>query len=480
MLNIQRDIFPKQRATSSSRPQAALPVIDQRAAQKTSDTFTAGTDFTIPAGAAGTSVQINLPNSPILGNYGRTGAFGNSTFSFGGAAATTFATEVAFVADSSNLGGDVSGLSNGQFMIDYEAAIVYAKKADAGTTGTCTYTFLALVSASSGGGDVVGPGSSTDNAVARFDGTTGKLLQNSVVIISDLGAVTGVTDLTASGTVRANTSFVLEETGVGTDTITLQAPSSIAASYTLTLPVDDGTSGQVLTTDGSGVLSWTTNGAGDVVGPGSSTDNAIARFDSTTGKLIQNSVVIVDDTGGITGVTDLTASGTIRANTAFVLEETGAGTDTITLQAPASIASSYTLTLPTTDGSSGEFLQTDGSGVLSWASAASGFTWSEVTGTSQAAAVNNGYIANNAGLVTITLPDTAALGSIVRVAGLGAGGWLIAQNASEIIHFGNQVTTTGVGGSLASINRYDAVELVCVVANTEWAVISSQGSLTIV
>lgn len=37
------------------------------------------------------------------------------------------------------------------------------------------------------GGDVVGPSSSTDNAVARFDGTTGKLLQNSLVTIGDTG-----------------------------------------------------------------------------------------------------------------------------------------------------------------------------------------------------------------------------------------------------------------------------------------------------
>lgn len=38
-----------------------------------------------------------------------------------------------------------------------------------------------------GGGDVVGPASSTDNAVVRFDGTTGKLLQNSLGILDDLG-----------------------------------------------------------------------------------------------------------------------------------------------------------------------------------------------------------------------------------------------------------------------------------------------------
>ena len=43
-------------------------------------------------------------------------------------------------------------------------------------------------------------------------------------------------------------------------------------------------------------------GVGDVVGPASATDNAVARFDTTTGKLIQNSVVTVGDTGQIAGV----------------------------------------------------------------------------------------------------------------------------------------------------------------------------------
>jgi len=52
-----------------------------------------------------------------------------------------------------------------------------------------------------GTGDVVGPASATDNAVARFDGTTGKLIQNSVVTISDTGATTGVTTLAASTSV---------------------------------------------------------------------------------------------------------------------------------------------------------------------------------------------------------------------------------------------------------------------------------------
>jgi hypothetical protein len=45
---------------------------------------------------------------------------------------------------------------------------------------------------------------------------------------------------------------------------------------------------------------------GDVVGPASATDNALARFDTTTGKLIQNSTVIIDDNGNASGVNAVT------------------------------------------------------------------------------------------------------------------------------------------------------------------------------
>jgi len=101
------------------------------------------------------------------------------------------------------------------------------------------------------------------------------------------------------------------------------------------------------------------------------------------------------------------------------------------------------------------------------------------TGTTQAMAVNNSYISNNAGLVTNTLPTTAAIGSIINVGGLGAGGWTIAQNASQLIHFGNAVTTTGTGGGIASGNQYDNITLQCVVANTTFVVQASQGNMTV-
>lgn len=108
-----------------------------------------------------------------------------------------------------------------------------------------------------------------------------------------------------------------------------------------------------------------------------------------------------------------------------------------------------------------------------------GITWQEETGTTVAAAVNNGYVLNNAGLVTLTIPDTAPVGSVIEIVGKGAGGWKVAQNAGETIHFGDTDTTTGTGGSLASVDRYDVLRLVCVTANTDWTA-TSPSNLTIV
>lgn len=62
--------------------------------------------------------------------------------------------------------------------------------------------------------------------------------------------------------------------------------------------------GDTYTTDGTfdanGNLKQSTTSGGDVVGPASATDNAITRFNLTTGKLIQNSLVTVADDGAIT------------------------------------------------------------------------------------------------------------------------------------------------------------------------------------
>lgn len=126
---------------------------------------------------------------------------------------------------------------------------------------------------------------------------------------------------------------------------------------------------------------------------------------------------------------------------------------------------------------------TNGAGAITIEASGGGLSWVDVTGTSDSMAVNTGYLANNAGLVTLTLPATAAQFSVLEVKGYGAGGWMISQNANQQIRFGSATATTvGVGGSLASTNLNDGVRLLATVggASTIWSVTSSIGNITIV
>ena len=118
------------------------------------------------------------------------------------------------------------------------------------------------------------------------------------------------------------------------------------------------------------------------------------------------------------------------------------------------------------------------SGNISVDTTISGFTWVEETTTSRTLAAFEAVIANNASLVTLTLPTTAAVGDEIRVVGKGAGGFRIAQNAGESIRFIGVVTTTGVGGYLESTSQYDAVHLACITADNDWIVVDSSGNLT--
>src|SRR5512144_130660 len=62
-----------------------------------------------------------------------------------------------------------------------------------------------------------------------------------------------------------------------------------------------------------------------------------------------------------------------------------------------------------------------------------GITWEGVTTTSVQAVPNRGYMTNSPSQVTVTLPVSPAVGDIVRVSGIGAGGWKIAQNAGQSV-----------------------------------------------
>ena len=126
----------------------------------------------------------------------------------------------------------------------------------------------------------------------------------------------------------------------------------------------------------------------------------------------------------------------------------------------------------------GGFIPLGGSGTISLAAAVSNFI--EVTGTSQLMVPGTNYAANNAALVTLTLPVTSALGDQITVFGKGGGGWKIAQNFGQQIILGELSTVSGVGSSLQSTYRYDIVRLTCIAANTLWTAIAESGNITVI
>lgn len=141
-------------------------------------------------------------------------------------------------------------------------------------------------------GDVTGSGTGSFAATIANDAVTNAKMANmaqSTIKGRAAGAGTGdPTDLTATQATAILDSFT-GDSGAGGVKGLVPAPAA-----------GDAAASKFLKADGT----WTAPaGSGDVVGPASSTDNAIARYDGTTGKLIQDSVVtIADTTGNMAGV----------------------------------------------------------------------------------------------------------------------------------------------------------------------------------
>lgn len=184
--------------------------------------------------------------------------------------------------------------------------------------------------AGGGSGDVVGPASATDNAIARYDSTTGKLLQNSVVTIAD---TTG--DISSPGSISLTGSGAGHmEYGEGTaptvvaNRLTLTAPADVIASgYVMVLPSDTPVNGEQLTASISGTtitMSWDAAGGG---GGGAPTDATYITQTANAGLSaeqalsgLSSGIMRVATTTGV--ITSLTTSADIAAN---ISNETGTG-----------------------------------------------------------------------------------------------------------------------------------------------------------
>lgn len=180
---------------------------------------------------------------------------------------------------------------------------------------------------------------------------------NDVVSVGYLADIAGITPSDGQFIVGNGTAWV----GENGATVRNSLLPSLASNAGKVLAVNTGATDVEWVTGGGG-------GSGDVVGPASATDNAFARFDQTTGKLIQNSAATLDDTGAPTFVGSVAVSGTSSSGADIKLyEDTDNGSNYVALVAPASISSNVSWTLPNADGTNGQALVTNGTGTLSWA-----------------------------------------------------------------------------------------------------------------
>lgn len=182
----------------------------------------------------------------------------------------------------------------------------------AATSLTLGWTGQLAVSRGGTGVSLLGNITKTDdtNVTLTLGGTpTGAVINSTSFTLGWTGTLaksrggTGSSDYTTAIETFTNKTFTSSTNVLGGVTMTLGSDATGDIYYRNSSGVltrlGVGSNGQVLTLS-SGLPSWqSVTGTGDVVGPSSSVDNAITRFDGTTGKLIQNSTVTISDAGGI-------------------------------------------------------------------------------------------------------------------------------------------------------------------------------------
>ena len=192
-------------------------------------------------------------------------------------------------------------------------------------------------------------------------------------------------NVTAEGEIR------LEDSSGG-EYVSLKAPSTVASNVSFTLPAADGSSGQVMKTDGSGNLGFVSI----------NTPGAAASFTQV----------------------DITAEGDLRLQDA-------SGGQYVALEAPATISSSYTLEMPAADGSNGQALITNGSGVLSFSSAAGAYDGFSVITSNTSLAARGQYVSNSSSTLTHTLPSGSA-GDTIIISNAGSATVTVGRNSQNI------------------------------------------------
>ena len=344
----------------------------------------------------------------------------------------------------------------------------------------------------------------TDSTTYTFpmeDGTSGQSLttdgSGSLSWTTVEGGSSSSTSLSATGDATGPGVLKLyEDTDDGTNYAGLKA-GTMSSDVTWTLPTADGTSGQSITTDGLGTLSWSSvsggslsnatttigTGAADAklassgehnltLQTGNATTGTITITDGANGNIAitPNGTGEVDiskvdiDGGAIDGTaigassastgafSTVTASGAVTANANLSVKNGGTGAGTVSFYEDSddgtnyaglkagTMASDVTWTLPTADGTSGQVISTDGSGTLSWSSVSGGSLSNATTTIGTGAATAN--LASDGDYDLVLKTGNSTTGSITITDGAN-GNITVTPNGTGQVDIGTDLTVTG-------------------------------------
>ena len=229
-----------------------------------------------------------------------------------------------------------------------------------------------------------------------------------------LNATTGATLTFTNGTVSNGKNAVIDLTGTITTSVNVIVPDGIEKNYI----IKNSTSGShdvvVKTTSGSGATFASTDKGYKLVYV-DGTDVVDVSLSSPPGG--SDTQIQFNDGGtAFGGSASLTWDGsnvTIGSAQGDLRLTDDDQSHYVALQAGA-MAANLTLTLPTTDGTTGQVIQTNGSGALSFGDVVGGESWQAVKTTGFTAVAGEGYfIDTTGGAITMTLPATPSIGDFI-------------------------------------------------------------------
>ena len=308
------------------------------------------------------------------------------------------------------------------------------------TTGVITNASPSL------GGDVVGPASATDNAIARYDSTTGKLIQNSVVTVGDTGIVAGASISGASNTLSNIGNAALTNSAITINGTTTSLGGSINVG---TVTSVSGTAGRITST----------GGATPVIDLASGIATA-----GTTGSSALIPVVTIDTYGRVTSITTAAnPQGTVTSVTGTApVVSSGGATPAISMAAATTSVNGY---LTSTDWNT---FNNKASTALATATVAGlvelgDNTVQTVAANAVSATASRSYAlqlnAAGQGVINVPWTDTNSGGTVTSVGGTGT---------VNGITLTGTVTTSGnltLGGTLSGVNLTTQVTGTLPIAN---------------